>query len=182
MTMQRRNRQWVTTELGAVQQSDVNTPRVLAPDLLANLEGVEDYAGYTISRIIGSLSVISSSESSPSSVSGLVYAGFTIISERLAQAAPSDANLPDPTVSISAEGDWWWRWGSPRLFSDPNNQPASLPWPYFPTSASIIPIDISSQRKLRSGQRASLIVSQAGWASVHEPTWYGWLRCLVLLP
>ena len=182
MTMQRRRRQWTTIEPSGIQLLNTNSPAFLATDILANLGSDNDYAGHTVTRIIGHISCVSSAESSPSSVGGTVSCGLTVVPERLTTASAADAQIPDPSVSSSYEGDWWWRWTTPRIFSDPNNQPASLQWPYFPSSASYIPVDIRSSRRLRAGERASLVIAQNGWTTTHEPFVFAWLRALVLLP
>jgi len=183
MTMQRRRRQWVTfEESNGLALTNVNSPLFAIPDILTNLGADNDYGGHTISRIIAHVSVASAAESTPSATSGIFYSGISVIPFRLSTASAADANIPDPGVEAAYETNWWWRSATPRLFSDPLTQPASLQWPYHPATFSTIPIDIRSSRKLQAGQVASLVVAQTGWTSTHEPTVYVWGRALVLLP
>jgi len=184
MTMGRRKRQWVSVEVLSHQMTSSQTPAFLVDDLLANMPGSQErQSGLTISHIFGWAQAIASAESSPSATGGHLSAGITFVpASGIAALAAGDASIPDPSVVSSQESAWWWRWKSPRIFSDPDKQPASVSFPYYPPSQATIPINIRSMRKVPAGMVPVFVGAQEGWVTTHEPLWFVWLRLLVLLP
>jgi len=185
MVSQRRRREWVSVETIGVplQLTNALTPAFLITDFLANMGLAESqYGGVTIGSIIGWIQAVSNAESTPSSVSGHLSFGIGVFPERLTTANPASAQIPDPQVVTTLEGNWWWRWTTPRIYSDPTNQPASLSWPYFPANQGTVPVNIRSMRKLKNGEHVALVASQQGWTTTYEPAVRAWFRVLCLLP
>ena len=184
MVTQRRRRQWVTVESqGALALTSTLSPAFLFPDLLVNMPGSQEaQGGLTIGNIVGFIQVVAAAESTPTSVAGNVSVGLTILPKQTSELGAGVAGVPNPVSVTEQQAAWWWRWETPRIFSDPNLQPASQQWPYYPTDQATIPINIRSMRKIPSGSVAAISVAQEGWVSTHEPTFFAWLRILVLLP
>ena len=181
-TQNRRRRLWTTVvETNGLQMLDASSP-LIASNLLATYE--TDYGkaqDVTIAAVLGQISFSASSEIASVASSGSVGIGFSVVNRETAGLPAGSSSIPNP-LTPSQESAWWWRWVTPRLFSQPSVQPVSLQYPYTPTSESQIGINIRSQRIIRAGNLPVLTIAVTGFSNVHEPMIRYFFRTLVLLP
>ena len=182
MTMQRRRRLWTSViETSGIQMLAASSP-IVAANLLETFES--DYGkatDVTIAAVLGQISFSASAEITSVSSSGNIGIGFSVVNRETAGLAAGNAAIPNP-LTESQESAWWWRWVTPRLFSQASVQPASLQFPYTPASESQIGISIRSQRIVRAGNLPIMTIAVTGFSDVHEPMIRFFFRSLVLLP
>jgi len=181
-----RRKLWVdSNQQSSKTLSSTNVP-LIAVDLLADLE-TDDYAGITITRIIGHVSLLAAGETvSVAGVNGTVAAGIALLPRSLtANASPGDAEIPNPSRQTTSqyETHWYWLQQTPRIVTPGAPlQANNTEGPYQPTGGNFLTIDIRSQRKITAGQTLTLVLSQQGFTTVHEPLAFVWARTLCLLP
>ena len=182
MTMQRRRRIWTTVmETSGIQMLDANSP-IVAANLLQTFEA--DYGkstDVTIATVLGQVSFSSAAEITSVSSSGNIGIGFSVVNRETAALGAGSSTIPNP-LTPTQEANWWWRWVTPRLYSQASVQPASLQYPYTPSTESQIGIAIRSQRIVRAGNLPIMTVAVTGFSDVHEPIVRFFFRTLVLLP